>query len=105
MLDFNVFFDQASNEGSAAYISIMSSAKPKSTVRRVRKASLAVNQLPARIGPEKSNPVVDESIHARTLGEVVATLPFAGVELKPLTASPLPGPGLPEACLPTKSSP
>ena len=64
-----------------------------------------MNLPPARIGPEKSNPVLDESIRTRTLGEVVAALPFSGVKLKPLTVSPLPGPGLPEACLPTKLCP
>lgn len=92
-------------KGSTAYISFMSSANPKSTARRARNASRALNQPPARIGSEKSDPVVAESIHSRTLGEVVAALPFSGVKLKPLTVSPLPGPGLPEAYLPRKVCP
>ncbi len=93
----------ARTQGFTAYISYMSSPKPNSPVRKARKASLAVNHPPAHIDLDRSNPAVAESIHSRTLGEVVAALPFSGVKLKPLTASPLPGPGLPAACLPKKA--
>ena len=40
------------------------------------------------------------AIKGRTLGEVVAALPFSGTKLNPLTAGTLPGPGLPTALLP-----
>ena len=36
----------------------------------------------------------------RTLGEVLASLPFSGMELRPLRAKPLPNDGLPMARLP-----
>lgn len=52
------------------------------------------------IGLEELNRVVAETINTRTLGEVLATLPFSGMELKPLTAGTLPGSGLPTALLP-----
>ena len=37
---------------------------------------------------------------SRTMGEVLASLPFSGMELRPLRAQPLPNDGLPMAHLP-----
>ncbi len=52
------------------------------------------------IGLEELNRVVAEPVNTRTLGEVLASLPFSGMELKPLTAGILPGSGLPAVLLP-----
>ena len=52
------------------------------------------------IGLDELNRVVAEPTNPRTLGEVLATLPFSGMALAPLTAGALPGSGLPTALLP-----
>lgn len=53
------------------------------------------------IGLEELDRVVAEPIAPRTLGEVLATLPFSGMELSPPKAGSLPGAGLPTALIPT----
>lgn len=53
------------------------------------------------IGLEELDRVVAEPIATRTLGDVLATLPFSGMELSPPKAGALPGAGLPTALIPT----
>jgi hypothetical protein len=52
------------------------------------------------IGLDELNRVLAEPVGTRTLGEVLATLPFSGMELTPPTAATPPGAGLPTARLP-----
>jgi hypothetical protein len=49
------------------------------------------------IGVEELGRVVAEPVATRTLGELLATLPFSGMALSPPKAPALPGPGLPTA--------
>jgi len=53
------------------------------------------------IGLEELDRVVAEPVAARTLGDVLATLPFSGMDLSPPQAGALPGAGLPTALIPT----
>lgn len=53
------------------------------------------------IGLEELDRVVAEPVAARTLGDVLATLPFSGMDLSPPQAGALPGAGLPRALIPT----
>lgn len=53
------------------------------------------------IGLEELDRMVAEPVAARTLGDVLATLPFSGMDLSPPEAGALPGTGLPAALIPT----